>query len=391
MSGPVQSAEETFESCCEKYKQIFVLRNRTDDGAVPALMDLFHSTGSVLLRHEIAYALGQMQVLSAVEFLTGLLEDGAEDPITRHEAAEALGAIQSPESLAVLERHAADGATEVAETCALALAQLQFLIQKGACGCERRPQEVLRLEAELEAEVGAQRTGADAPPGDDGLACERPAGEVPASSYTYVSPAPAARAAPVAALRAQLLDGTLPLFERCAHTYNIYVCVCNVRLHGARAGYGGPALIPRFRPDPSRSPAPPARKVPSTRSLYPNRYRALFALRDAVPREGEPAVHALCAAFDDGNPLLKHEIAFVLGQLEHPAAVEALCAAVRCEEEHGMVRHEAAEALGAIGSPDAISVLREFSEHPEPILRESCWVALHMYDREAFLASGVCV
>ena len=90
-------------------------------------------------------------------------------------------------------------------------------------------------------------------------------------------------------------------------------------------------------------------------------------------------------------PLLKHEVAFVLGQLEHPAAVEALCAAVRCEEEHGMVRHEAAEALGAIGSPDAISVLREFSEHPEPILRESCWVALHMYDREAFLASGVCV
>jgi deoxyhypusine monooxygenase len=110
-----------------------------------------------------------------------------------------------------------------------------------------------------------------------------------------------------------------------------------------------------------------------------------------VPREGEPAVHALCAAFDEGNPLLKHEVAFVLGQLEHPAAVEALCAAVRCEEEHGMVRHEAAEALGAIGSPDAISVLREFSEHPEPILRESCWVALHMYDREAFLASGVCV
>ena len=65
-------------------------------------------------------------------------------------------------------------------------------------------------------------------------------------------------------------------------------------------------------------------------------------------------MQALCAAFDDGNPLLKHEIAFVLGQLEHPAAVDALCAAVRSEEEHGMVRHEAAEALGAIGSPDAM-------------------------------------
>ena len=171
------------------------------------------------------------------------------------------------------------------------------------------------------------------------------------------------------------------------------MCVCarNVRLHGARAGYGGPALTPRLRPGPSRSPVPLPARSHRAALLYPNRYRALFALRDAVPREGEPAVHALCAAFDDGNPLLKHEIAFVLGQLEHPAAVEALCAAVRCEEEHGMVRHEAAEALGAIGSPDAISVLREFSEHPEPILRESCWVALHMYDREAFLASGVCV
>jgi len=383
MSGPVH-AEETFESCCEKYKQIFVLRNRTDDGAVPALMDLFHSTGSVLLRHEIAYALGQMQVLSAVEFLTGLLEDGAEDPITRHEAAEALGAIQAPESLAVLERHAADGASEVAETCALALAQLNFLIQKGACGCERRPQEVLRLEAELEAEAGAQRTGADAPPGD-GLACERPAGETPASSYAYVSPAPAARAAPVVALRAQLLDGTLPLFERCARTYmRILGCAGCELVMGSQPSAHGSGPAPAAAPSLNQQGS-------STAPLDPNRYRALFALRDAVPREGEPAVHALCAAFDDGNPLLKHEIAFVLGQLEHPAAVEALCAAVRCEAEHGMVRHEAAEALGAIGSPDAISVLREFSEHPEPILRESCWVALHMYDREAFLASGVCV
>ena len=87
-------------------------------------------------------------------------------------------------------------------------------------------------------------------------------------------------------------------------------------------------------------------------------------------------MHALCAAFDEGNPLLKHEVAFVLGQLEHPAAVEALCAAVRCEEEHGMVRHEAAEALGAIGSPQAITVLEKYSDHREEILKESCWVAL---------------
>ena len=41
-----------------------------------------------------------------------------------------------------------------------------------------------------------------------------------------------------------------------------------------------------------------------------------------------------------------------------------------------MVRHEAAEALGAIGSPQAIEVLRAYADHDEDILRESCWVAL---------------
>ena len=58
----------------------------------------------MLLRHEAAYTLGQMQRLDAVPFLEGLLMDPTEDPVTRHEAAEALGAIEAPESLSVLER-----------------------------------------------------------------------------------------------------------------------------------------------------------------------------------------------------------------------------------------------------------------------------------------------
>ena len=96
---------------------------------------------------------------------------------------------------------------------------------------------------------------------------------------------------------------------------------------------------------------------------------------------GEQAVEALCevlsgARSDHDSALLKHEIAFVLGQLEHPAATAALARAVRREGEHGMVRHEAAEALGAIGTPEAVEVLREYCAHSEEILRESCWVAL---------------
>ena len=49
------------------------------------------------------------------------------------------------------------------------------------------------------------------------------------------------------------------------------------------------------------------------------------------------------------------------------------------------------QALGAIGSPQVLDKLRSFEGHSCEILRESCWVALHMYDREAFLAAGITV
>ena len=48
--------------------------------------------------------------------------------------------------------------------------------------------------------------------------------------------------------------------------------------------------------------------------------------------------------------------------------------------EHVMVRHEAAEALGAIGNSTAIPVLEKFI-HDEAIeVRESCEVALDLLD-----------
>ena len=118
-------------------------------------------------------------------------------------------------------------------------------------------------------------------------------------------------------------------------------------------------------------------------------YKQIFRLRNVG---GEQAVTDLIELFDSTTSvLLRHEIPYALGQMQHASALPFLFGLLRDEAENAIVRHEAAEALGAIGSPDAISVLREFTEHPEPILRESCWVALHMYDREAFLAAGVCV
>lgn len=51
-------------------------------------------------------------------------------------------------------------------------------------------------------------------------------------------------------------------------------------------------------------------------------------------------------------------------------------------KEEGMVRHECAEALGSIASPEVLPVLRHFTKDPEDVVAQSCVVALDMYDYE---------
>ena len=117
------------------------------------------------------------------------------------------------------------------------------------------------------------------------------------------------------------------------------------------------------------------------------RYRAMFALRDlASPPDlptAVPAVHALSLGFADPSPLFRHEIAFVFGQLSHPASIPSLVETLRNRKEESMVRHEAAEALGTLGDEDGVEgVLREFLDDPEDVVRESIVVALDMADFE---------
>ena len=105
------------------------------------------------------------------------------------------------------------------------------------------------------------------------------------------------------------------------------------------------------------------------------RMRALFALRNIG---GSDSVDALVAAFTSNSALLKHEIAYVLGQMQDSHAVVPLIERLRDLDEDLMVRHEAAEALGAIGNQDAIPVLKEFVDDDEPVISESCEVALDL-------------
>ncbi|KAF2302491.1 hypothetical protein P3X46_015349 [Hevea brasiliensis] len=109
------------------------------------------------------------------------------------------------------------------------------------------------------------------------------------------------------------------------------------------------------------------------------RYAALFALRN---HGGEEAVSAIVESLRTKSALLKHEVAYVLGQLQNKAASAALSRILKDVNEHPMVRHEAAEALGSIADEQSIALLKEFSKDPEPIVSQSCEVALSMVEYE---------
>ena len=105
------------------------------------------------------------------------------------------------------------------------------------------------------------------------------------------------------------------------------------------------------------------------------RMRALFALRNIG---GHESVDALTNAFNSESALLKHEIAYVLGQMQDPHAVPSLIDRLSDTTEDVMVRHEAAEALGAIGDMIAIDTLRKYQDDSEVVVAESCEVAIDL-------------
>ena len=117
------------------------------------------------------------------------------------------------------------------------------------------------------------------------------------------------------------------------------------------------------------------------------RYRAMFALRDLSSPPDLPtavaAVQALASGFSDRSTLFRHEIAFVFGQLSHPASIPSLVTTLSNTEEESMVRHEAAEALGSLGDEDGVEeILRHFLKDPEQVVRDSVVVALDMAEFE---------
>ena len=249
------------------------------------------------------------------------------------QAAEAMGAISAASSIPILKRYVNDSNRSVRETCEIALDKIEWDLSEEGQKHRRAVEEaesqcVCRFLPHCAHPHEAYRTytSIDPAPPTSGLLTEQP-------SPSDVSDAK------INELREQLLDTKLPLFQR---------------------------------------------------------YRAMFALRNI----GTPAaVDALAAGFSDDSALFKyefstlyalhdthlfprHEIAFVFGQLLSTHSVPALLKVLEDNQESEMVRHEAAEALGGIATPEVLPHLKEWMHREDAprVVRESCQVALDMYE-----------
>ncbi|GAB6029251.1 hypothetical protein CHUAL_005018 [Chamberlinius hualienensis] len=263
----------------QRFRALFTLRNLNGATAVDCIAAAFNDS-SALLKHELAFCLGQMQDEHAIPILIKVLEDPNQEPMVRHEAGEALGAIGSKDVLKVLEKYKDDPVIEVAETCQLAIRRINWLHN------EKSDDEHLY------------------------------------SPYMSVDPTPSSNLKEVDDLQRVLLS--------------------------------------------------------EEQSLY-DRYKAMFALRNIGTKE---AAIALAKGLRYGSALFRHEVAYVLGQLQNEATVPYLIEALEDLQESEMVRHECAEALGSIANDDCQSVLQRFAQDYKRVVKESCVVALDMCDYE---------
>lgn len=109
------------------------------------------------------------------------------------------------------------------------------------------------------------------------------------------------------------------------------------------------------------------------------RYRAMFSLRNLQTTD---SINALGKGLKCKSALFRHEIAFVLGQLQNKCSINVLADNLRDNNENEMVRHECAEALGAIATEDCIKLLKEYLTDEKQVVKESCIVALDMCEYE---------
>jgi deoxyhypusine monooxygenase len=133
----------------------------------------------------------------------------------------------------------------------------------------------------------------------------------------------------------------------------------------------------------------------SESSPLAKRFRALFLLKHHAAQHPPtpqtlPAIQAISAAFPSPSALLKHELAYCLGQTKNLDAVPYLRNVLEDREEDSMCRHEAAEALGAIGDVGSLELMRKMRDDVTEleVVRETCDIAVDRIGWESSKAAG---
>ena len=109
------------------------------------------------------------------------------------------------------------------------------------------------------------------------------------------------------------------------------------------------------------------------------RFRALFSLKHLNSRE---SIEIIAKGFTDTSALLKHEVAYVLGQMKNKLALPFLEQVLSDTKQEAMVRHEAAEAIGAIGETSSLSFLQDFINDKEQVVKETVILAISSLQHE---------
>lgn len=69
----------------ERFRALFTLKNIGGSCAIKYISQCFNDP-SALLKHELAYCLGQMKDKTALPILISVLKDNSQEPMVRHEA-----------------------------------------------------------------------------------------------------------------------------------------------------------------------------------------------------------------------------------------------------------------------------------------------------------------
>lgn len=364
----------------DRFRALFTLRSlETNQAAVQALIDALAADSSsslssadddgdindehqkravplsslhadALFRHEVAFALGQMRAKAATATLISVLKNQREHGMTRHECAEALGAIADETSLEVLRDMREDSKhREVRETASLALRRVEYMVgsrdESTATSTTTATNTTFNSTGAI---VGSKKESI----GKVAAVNEEQEEEEEGRAYS-VDPVPAMdESIETETLAEIILDDAADIWDR---------------------------------------------------------YAAMFALRNRAQKtfglvkktqENEQLVQLCSSTLGKTlrsetvqSALLKHEICYVLGQLreddDNEIARKALFECLEDPNEHAMVRHEAAEAIGSRGGRGAEALLRKYLSCEDRIVSESCEVALDMLkenEEETFVA-----